>query len=113
MVYVKVQSRRGLALTLTLALAVVACSSLWHHDHGQSLPHKACSNERIGTQLQEAHRSDNCPVCLSQRLLTQSWGHEAGYSFELVLLARDIVQAELLPVTPVSDLPEARAPPCC
>jgi hypothetical protein len=102
-----------LALALTLALAVVACSSLWHHDHERPLPDQRPADGTLATPAADSHRSDYCPVCLSQRLLGHSWLLAAIQMAEPVVDGHACITSEAPPPCDHPRSAEARAPPCC
>jgi len=108
-------SRRRLALTLTLALALVACSSLWHNDHERELFHDVQTDapSLIVSPALESLAVDACPICLTHRLLTQSWIQAAQEAVALTISAPNRIEPVVLPAVEHSDSPEARAPPLC
>jgi hypothetical protein len=113
MVSGKAQSRRCLALALTLALAVVACSSLWHHDHDRPLLDQRPAASSLAAPAADGHQSDYCPVCLSQRLLGHSWLLAAAQMAEPVVNGHACTSSEAPPTGNHPRSAEARAPPCC
>jgi len=112
MVIESIHSRRTLALALSLALALVAGSSLWHHDHERALLHQAPADSRLSAPSLDSHQDDYCPICLSHRLLTHSWIQAAAEAAAPVTSAHDFAQPALMPAGGSIDSPEARAPPC-
>jgi hypothetical protein len=107
-------SRRSLSLALTLALTLVSGSSLWHHDHEQPDLHSARTDCRLDTlSLGSRQAADYCPICLTHRLLTQSWIQEAKEAVAPIISARHRIYPLVLPAVEHSDSPEARAPPLC
>jgi hypothetical protein len=71
------QSRQFLAAALVLQLCLVSLAPLWHHSPHQSVssvPRTHTEGPDIHICLTGDHRSGAlgpCPVCTSQRLLTQ------------------------------------------
>jgi hypothetical protein len=112
MILKNIHSRRILALTLSLALALIAGSSLWHHDHGQALVHHAPADSRMAAPAAEADHADYCPICLSQRLLSHSWIQVANEAAIPTPIAHIPERPAVLPTGGSHNSPEARAPPC-
>lgn len=114
------RSRRILASALIAGLALIASSPFWHAGHQRPLLQSLAqeNDHSTGRSLRSGHTSaahpaDSCLICLSQRLLGQSWIQaEAGLATPSFTPHRLFVSAAL-PTAGTALSPDARAPPLC
>jgi hypothetical protein len=95
-----------------MSLGLVVVSSLWHHDHSRILaafPHY--SHQNAGAPA--PHSSDDCPVCLSHRLLTHACQQAIAEAPSPVISFDCTDYASIVPATSHIYRCEARAPPLC
>lgn len=112
--------RKAQALLAALALALAVFTPLWHSSPHHGLPgepgtHSTSVNgarlAAAGSRGSEAGGA--CPVCLHQRLLSQSCIEHVATVSAPACAARHWLESELLPVSHRSLPPGARAPPAC
>jgi hypothetical protein len=113
---VRWRSRSGLAWLTVVSLGLVISAPIWHQGHHPIVPTHADNAEHepdlhiCGTGG-HATLEIACPICLLQRLLTQT---DAGATPQLAVpspkACSDVPWAAPIPIT-VSHLAQPRAPP--
>jgi hypothetical protein len=108
------------AQTLLAALALVVFSPLWHSSPHHGLPGGSVAHSLSvdGARLAPAGSRGTdaggvCPVCLYQRLLSQSCIEHVTAVSAPACAARQWLESDLLPVSHRALPPGARAPPAC
>ena len=112
--------RKAQTLLAALALALAVFTPLWQSSPHHGLPGEpgAHSTSDSGSRLASAGSRGSdaggaCPVCLYQRLLSQSCIEHVAAVSAPACAARQWPETELLPVSHRSLPPGARAPPAC